>query len=162
MTFRSGSTNALLTGIAEHLSRFIRRLRGFSVTLRANITDEMAAHNEFGRAGEDVAVDFLTEHGYDVLDRNWRSGHKELDIVAEKDGVLVVVEVKTRKTAMYGRPEESVSPLKIRKIVLAADAYVRYNRLDMPVRFDIISIVAGKDGAVKHIVDAFRSPVWYG
>ena len=120
----------------------------------------MALHNKFGKTGEDIAADFLSGQGYTVLDRNWRSGHKELDIVAEKDGVLVVVEVKTRKTTRYGRPEEAVSPMKIRNIVLATDAYMRYNRLDMPVRFDIISIVDGKD-RVEHIEDAFRSPVWY-
>lgn len=119
----------------------------------------MAEHNEFGKSGEDLAADYLTGEGYLVRDRNWRSGRKELDIVAEKDGVLVVVEVKTRRSIRYGRPEDAVTMPKIRRTVMAADAYVRYNRLDMPVRFDIISIVESS-GYLEHIEDAFRSPLW--
>lgn len=120
----------------------------------------MAEHNDFGKAGEDIAVDYLTAEGYRVLDRNWRSGHKELDIVAEKDGVLVVVEVKSRKSNRYGNVVDAVSPSKIRKVVMAADAYIRYNRIDFPVRFDVICILES-NGHIDHIVDAFRSPVWY-
>lgn len=120
----------------------------------------MAEHNELGRTGEDDAVDYLMQEGYRILDRNWRSGHKELDIVAEQDGVLVVVEVKTRRDARYGKPEDAVSPMKIRRIVLAADAYVRLHRIDLPVRFDIITVL-GPGHSLNHIIDAFRSPVWY-
>lgn len=119
----------------------------------------MAEHNEFGHTGEDAAADYLTQEGYIIRDRNWRSGRKELDIVAEKDGVLVVVEVKSRRSMQYGRPEQAVTLPKIKNIVLAADAYVRYHRLDLPVRFDIISIVES-NGYVDHIEDAFRSPLW--
>lgn len=120
----------------------------------------MAEHNEFGITSEDLAADYLTREGYTILDRNWRSGHKELDIIATKDGVLVIVEVKARKSIRYGKPEEAVNPAKIKRTVLAADAYIRFRCLDMPVRFDIISVVKEK-GYVQHIEDAFRSPVWY-
>lgn len=120
----------------------------------------MAEHNEFGHAGEDAAVAYLESEGYEILDRNWRSGHKELDIVAQKDDQLVVVEVKSRKNADFGRPEEAVSPMKIRRTVMAADAYIRYNRIDLPVRFDIITILKSGE-RLNHIIDAFRSPVWY-
>ncbi|MBO7067593.1 MAG: YraN family protein [Bacteroidaceae bacterium] len=120
----------------------------------------MAAHNEFGIEGEDKAANYLIGEGYTILDRNWKSGHKELDIVAEKDETLIVVEVKTRKSNKYGNPEEFVTAAKIRNTVLAADAYIRYNRIDLPVRFDIISILKTGD-VINHIVDAFRSPVWY-
>ena len=82
----------------------------------------MAAHNEFGIEGEDKATNYLVKEGYTILDRNWKSGRKELDIVAEKDGTLVVVEVKARKSNKYGNPEEAVTPTKIRNTVLAADA----------------------------------------
>ncbi len=115
----------------------------------------MAEHNIFGREGEDVAAEYLEGQGYRVMDRNWRSGHKEIDIVAVKDGVLVIVEVKTRKNSCYGDPEDAVSPLKMKRIQRAADAYVRYYRLDMPVRFDVISVL-GKDYKIHHIEDAFR------
>lgn len=115
----------------------------------------MAEHNLFGRDGEDAAVEYLLRSGYAVVDRNWRSGHKEIDIVAEKDGVLLVVEVKTRGSSDYGSPEDAVSAEKMRRTQRAADAYVRYHRLDMPVRFDIISVL-GKDRKIHHIEDAFR------
>jgi putative endonuclease len=121
---------------------------------------KMAAHNEFGIEGEDKAANHLIREGYTILDRNWRSGHKELDIVAEKDGTLVVLEVKTRTSNKFGNPEDAVTPRKIRNTVLAADAYIRLNRIDLPVRFDIISILSNGD-VINHIEDAFRSPVWY-
>lgn len=120
----------------------------------------MAAHNEFGIEGEDKATNYLVKEGYTILDRNWKSGRKELDIVAEKDGILVVVEVKARKSNKYGNPEEAVTPTKIRNTVLAADAYIRYHRIDLPVRFDIMSVLSNGD-VINHIKDAFRSPVWY-
>lgn len=132
----------------------------FSLILHLIKKVKMAAHNEFGLEGEDKAVNYLIREGYLILDRNWKSGHKELDIVAEKDGTLVVVEVKTRKSDKYGNPEDAVSSRKIRNTVLAADAYIRFNRIDLPVRFDIISIVSNSD-IINHIEDAFRSPVWY-
>ena len=121
----------------------------------------MASHNEFGIQGEDKAVNYLIREGYTILDRNWKSGHKELDIVAEKDGTLVVVEVKTRTSSKYGNPEDAVTPKKIRNTVLAADAYIRFNRIDLPVRFDIISVLSSSGDVINHIEDAFRSPVWY-
>ena len=120
----------------------------------------MAAHNEFGIEGEDKATNYLVKEGYTILDRNWKSCRKELDIVAEKDGTLVVVEVKARKSNKYGNPEEAVTPTKIRNTVLAADAYIRYHRIDLPVRFDIMSVLSNGD-VINHIKDAFRSPVWY-
>ena len=120
----------------------------------------MAAHNEFGIEGEDKAANYLIREGYTILDRNWRSGHRELDIVAEKDGTLVVLEVKTRTNNKFGNPEDAVTSRKIRNTVLAADAYIRLNRIDLPVRFDIISVLSSGD-VINHIEDAFRSPVWY-
>lgn len=120
----------------------------------------MADHNDFGKAGEWQAVEYLRSQGYLIRDTNWRSGHKELDIVAEKDGTLVVVEVKSRASTRFGRPQDAVSPMKIRRTVAAADAYVRCYRIDLPIRFDVITIVA-TTGRMEHIEDAFRSPVWY-
>lgn len=121
----------------------------------------MAAHNELGKIGEDTAVATLLAKGYVLRHRNWRCGHKELDIVAEKDGVLVFVEVKTRCDTLYGEPEEAVTERKIRRIVLSADAYVRRFCLDMPVRFDVITLV-GREGnlQVNHIENAFYPPMF--
>ena len=121
----------------------------------------MAAHNELGKEGEDEAVRYLEAKGYRICHRNWRSGRKELDIVAEHKGELVVVEVKTRRNQIYGTPEESISEAKIRRIVSSADAYIRKFHIDLPVRFDIISLTGmEKPLQVEHITDAFYPPIW--
>lgn len=120
----------------------------------------MARHNDFGRSGEDLATAYLQGKGYTILDRNWFSGHRELDIVAMKDDCLIVVEVKTRCTAIFGRPEQMVTEAKIRRTVMAADAYVRFHRYDLPVRFDVIAITGTKGyEKIEHFEDAFRSPL---
>ena len=121
----------------------------------------MAQHNEFGQISEDRAVAYLMARGYTIRDRNWRLGHKELDIVAQKNGTLAIVEVKARRSDRYGDPVDAVTDDKIHKIVQAADAYVRYHRINLNVRFDIIAIT-GEPGqqAIEHIEDAFRSPLY--
>lgn len=121
----------------------------------------MATHNKLGINGEDIAAAYLVRCGYSVLDRNWHSGHKELDLIARKDDELVIVEVKTRSSTDYGTPEEAVDSRKIRRIVSAADAYVRLKALDLHVRFDIITIVINEgEPSVVHIEDAFFPPIW--
>jgi putative endonuclease len=116
----------------------------------------MAAHNELGKEGEEVAVSYLMGKGYIILDRNWRLNHLELDIVAIKDGLLAIIEVKTRSNTKYMDPEEAVDRKKIRHILLAADSYIRQHRLDLPYRFDIITVVGEKQPfTINHIEDAF-------
>ena len=116
----------------------------------------MAQHNTLGKTGEDMACRFLQEKGYEILERNWTWRKLELDIIARKDDCLIIAEIRTRSTNMYGEPEDTVSEKKIRRIINAADVYIKKN-----VRFDIIS-VTGHDGdfRIKHIEDAFISPVW--
>ena len=77
----------------------------------------MAEHNELGKAGENVAVAYLEEHGYLIRHRNWRKGHFELDIVAAKENELVIVEVKTRSNTLFAQPEEAVDLPKIKRTV---------------------------------------------
>ena len=112
--------------------------------------------HELGKLGEDLAANYLIDKGYQILERNWHSGHKEIDIIALKDGVLVIVEVKTRKSDDFGEPDIAVDRYKQRMLIWAADAYVRYKNLNVEVRFDIISIVL-TDGEpqIEHIEDAF-------
>lgn len=120
----------------------------------------MAKHLILGHQGEDIAARYLEEHGYNVLDRNWRSGHKELDLIVTKESVLVIVEVKTRTSTDYGDPWSFVDEKKIRRTVHAADAYIRLNRIDLDVRFDIVSIsIEDGDFKVEHIEQAFFPPV---
>lgn len=117
----------------------------------------MAWHNDFGVRGEDLAVEYLRSGGYVILDRNWRSGHREIDIVATQGDVIVFVEVKARTNAFYGRPEDAVTRRKMHLLVLAADAYLRYNKLDKEVRFDVITVTGTIDKPyIKHYERAFR------
>ena len=80
----------------------------------------MAAHNTLGKDGEDAAVAYLERNGYVILHRNWRKNHLELDIVAVKDELLIVVEVKTRSNTEYIEPQDAVNWQKIRHIVVAS------------------------------------------
>ena len=111
---------------------------------------------EIGRNGEDLAVAYLEHKGYRILERNWRSGHKEIDIIAMDGDTLVVVEVKCRKSLNFGDPDIAVGVMKQRMLIYAAEAYLNYNNLDVEVRFDIISMVVTPQGEhIEHIEDAF-------
>lgn len=117
----------------------------------------MAQHNDFGTQGEDIAIDYLRTKGYTILDRNWRSGHKEIDIVARKDDIIVFVEVKARANLFYGNPEDAITKRKMHLLVLAADAYLRCNVIDLEVRFDVITISGAiNKPVIKHYERAFR------
>ena len=116
----------------------------------------MAAHNQLGRWGENVAADFLEQQGYLIVERDWRHGHSDIDIVAFRDAVLVFVEVKTRSSLAYGQPYEAVDAQKIQHITAAADNYLRQQDRYCPWRFDIISIVGNASHYdLKHMVGAF-------
>jgi putative endonuclease len=119
----------------------------------------MAQHNELGKAGEAAAINYLKEKGYTIRDVNWRKGHLELDIVAETSDELVFVEVKTR-SGNWESPEEAVTNTKIRNIISAADCYIKIFDVDLPARFDILSITGREpDFEIDHIEDAFYPPV---
>lgn len=121
----------------------------------------MAQHNALGKAGEDAATAYLRTHDYQIRNRNWRKGHLELDIVAVKNNELVVIEVKTRSNTEHTLPHEAVTIQKIRRTVVAADAYLKMHKLDFPVRFDIVNVI-GEEGhfKIEHIKEAFYPPVW--
>ena len=116
----------------------------------------MAQHNELGKKGEQLAVDFLLSNGYTIIERNYRFEKAEVDIIAQKEDVLAIVEVKTRSTADFGNPQDFVKPKQIKNLIKAVDEYVTENQLDVEVRFDIIAIVKnGKTYEIEHIQDAF-------
>ena len=118
----------------------------------------MAQHNILGKEGENAAADYLVRNGYSIRHRNWRAGRKELDIVADNGEELIVVEVKSRKDTEYARPEDAVNATKIRRIVSATDKYINQYQLDMPVRFDIITVTGtqGCEPHIEHMEDAFN------
>lgn len=123
----------------------------------------MAQHNELGIGGEERASAYLLDLGYRVLERDWKSGRKDLDIIAMDGETLVFVEVKTRRDRLFGNPEDAVSGRKIRNIVSCADAYLRLKAIPLgtPVRFDIISVVSNANTfELRHIKEAFFPPIW--
>lgn len=116
----------------------------------------MAQHNELGKKGEQLAVTFLQKEGYLILEQNWRFKKAEVDIIAEKNGVLAVVEVKTRSNNYFGEPQDFIKSKKIKLLVEAVDEYVNSKELDVEVRFDIIALTKQGDGfSMEHLKDAF-------
>ncbi len=119
----------------------------------------MAEHNDLGRWGEDVAAAYLERKGYTIVERDWRSGHRDLDIIALNDegDTLAFVEVKTRRNRMFTDPVDAVDYLKIRNLQRAANHYVKYRHVDLDIRFDIVTVVGTPDmePKVEHIENAF-------
>ena len=113
-----------------------------------------------GNEGEDLARIYLAQKGYKIRHCNWQYGHKELDIVAEHDGMLIVVEVKSRTSTIFENPEDAVSDRKIRMIVDATQGYMETYDISMEVRFDVITVLFHKNGApiIEHFEDAFLAP----
>lgn len=118
----------------------------------------MADKDERGRAGEDRAARYLSDRGYTVLERNWRNGHGEIDIVAHRGGEIVVVEVKTRRTEGFGHPFEAVDGRKRDRLWRLALAWMAEHpslARGRRVRVDVVGIL-GEDpatGALEHLED---------
>nr|WP_302195881.1 YraN family protein [uncultured Prevotella sp.] len=120
----------------------------------------MAEHNDLGKWGEDEAALYYEDRGYEILERDWKVGKRDIDLIALTEGkdTLVFVEVKTRQNNDLQEPEEAVDVKKMRNLAIAANAYVKLHGLDMDVRFDIISVI-GKCSCVESIEcfeDAFN------
>lgn len=118
----------------------------------------MAEHNLTGSWGERMAAEYLERKGYRILWRDWRDGHRDIDLVAIDADELVFVEVKTRRNADFMEPEQAVDARKMRNLGYAAMAFMRRYDHEMPARFDVIGITGTeKTGyTVNHIEDAFR------
>ncbi len=117
----------------------------------------MTIQRKHGQWGEDLAADYLQTHGLTTLERNWRYKKAEIDIIASENDILVFVEVKTRDSTIFGRPEAMVSSRKRRLLIDAAMAYMRSVRHEWEIRFDIISIIGTPEHLreIIHFRDAF-------
>ena len=116
----------------------------------------MAAHNELGKWGEDLAVAHLQGKDYTIIERDWKSGHRDIDIIAKDEtGTIVFVEVKTRRNRVFGEPEDAIDYKKMQSLQQAINHYVKFRRINSEVRFDIISIVGtiGSEPSINHIKD---------
>lgn len=100
----------------------------------------MAKHNLTGNNGEVLAVKYFSENGYKIMHQNWRHSHWEVDIIAEKDGILHFMEVKTRLTKKFGNPEDGVDSKKIQNLINAAEEYLYQNPQWIRIQFNILSI----------------------
>ena len=120
---------------------------------RHHIQMEGPAHLQMGVWGEELAAAYLREKGYAILERDWHSGHRDIDIIAQKDSCIVFVEVKARRSADYGSPVLAVDYNKQRNLLRAINHYIHYRHLDMSWRFDVISIVGMPDGQpeIEHV-----------
>ncbi len=100
----------------------------------------MAKHIHTGKLGEQLGEIYFTENGYEILEKNWRHSHWEVDIIAERNGVLHFVEIKTRRTASYGLPEEKVGRKKMQNLINAAEEYLYLHPQWKRIQFNILSI----------------------
>jgi putative endonuclease len=119
--------------------------------------------HRLGRQGEDAAAAFLEHGGWTVLARNYRFGRREVDIIAQRGGVLAFVEVKTRAGSGFGSPAAAITRLKRREIETVAAQYLaRFAPGDLDVRFDAVAVCRARAGGgfvIEHLEDAWR-PGW--
>ncbi|MDY5969891.1 MAG: YraN family protein [Bacteroidales bacterium] len=101
----------------------------------------MAQHNDLGRIGENLAEKYLVNHDFKIVERDWRLGHNDIDLIAWDGNELVFIEIKTRRSNKCAEPEEWVDLEKQRSYVRLADYYVTKNNIEEEVRFDIIGII---------------------
>lgn len=122
----------------------------------------MAAHNELGIKGEQLAQDYLIKSGHQVLEKNWRHKHLEIDLISTHKNILIFTEVKTRSSDFFLKPEENVTLKKQNQLVKAADIYIGLlekklvEHKNFAIRFDIVAITIKSDGhKINWIKDAF-------
>lgn len=121
----------------------------------------MLTKKEIGILGENAATNLLIEKGYTILERNYRINHLEVDIIAQKDDIIVFVEVKTRSEDFIVSPLDAVNYRKQNLIVNAADGYMRHFNRDEEARLDVIIVLHnnGKIVSIEHIEDAYQPQV---
>ncbi|KPM32257.1 Hypothetical protein I595_1907 [Croceitalea dokdonensis DOKDO 023] len=116
----------------------------------------MGKHNELGKLGEEKAIAYLQKKGYTIKYKNYRYLKGEIDIIAQKENILAIVEVKSRTNAFLEDLSETVNPKKIKLLVATANQYVMENNLDLEVRFDIVTVLQkGTQFQLEHLEDAF-------
>ena len=116
----------------------------------------MTDHNKLGGDGELIALMFLQKEGFSILKTNWRFQKAEVDIIAQDNSFLVFVEVKTRGSSKFGKPEDAIDKKKIALYRDAAEGYLVQYPTEAEIRFDVVSIIIEKDETkIKYIANAF-------
>lgn len=109
-----------------------------------------------GNKGEELAANFLVNNGYEIVARNYRYKHAEIDLIVKKEQLLIFVEVKTRSSSAFGEPETFVTPKKAAKVLEGAEQFMIENQWHGNIRFDIISVKTGVTSIIDHFEDAFH------
>lgn len=119
----------------------------------------MADHNEFGKLAEEFAENFLIDKNYKILAKNFRYQKAEIDIIAEFENQIIIVEVKARATDAFMLPHEAINKKKIRLIVSAANYFLEEHNINLEARFDVISVLPNEKGKliITHIESAFEA-----
>jgi uncharacterized protein (TIGR00252 family) len=121
---------------------------------RERLQEEGPEHLKTGIWGEELAAAYLREKGYVILERDWHSKHRDIDIIAQQDGWIVFVEVKTRRSRDFSDPLQAINYQKQKNLRRAINHYINYRKLDNPWRFDVITIVGTirtKTPEIEHI-----------
>ena len=116
----------------------------------------MSKNKKIGLLGEELALQHCLDNGYELIEKNWTVGHKEIDIILKKEGIYIFVEVKTRTNLKMGMPESAISYTKIKNVTEASQVFL-IDKQYKDIRFDVISIILKKDTEPEllHIKDAF-------
>lgn len=119
----------------------------------------MAEHNEFGKLAEELAENFLVQKNYKILAKNFRYQKAEIDIIAEFENQIIIVEVKARATDAFILPQEAINKKKIRLLVSAANYFLEENNIDKETRFDAITVLPDDSGKLEitHLENAFEA-----
>ena len=157
---RVEEANKILLALERMMPRFDNRDEGIreafeecrALLNEVRQTKRPPQHIEMGVWGEQVAADYLIKKGYSILERDWRSGHRDIDLVALYENQIVFIEVKTRMNDDLMDPVKAVNYRKRKNLRHAINNYVNYRRFDYPIRFDIITVV-GKPGSQNPVIN---------
>ncbi len=120
----------------------------------------MAAHNELGAWGETIAIDFLQRKGYTIIEHDWHSGRRDIDIIALHDNVVVFVEVKTRRNRLFTEPEEAIDYKKLYNLRAAINHYVKFKNIRQQIRLDAITVVGTPEQGEPEITHIEDFPIY--
>lgn len=116
----------------------------------------MTDKTQIGRRGENLAAEFLAKQGFEIVARNYRFGHGEIDLIVKREDWLLFIEVKTRSSSDFGNPEEFLQDFQINRIFNAAENFIFAIDWQGNVRFDVISIKLGRETVIEHFEDAIN------
>src|SRR5437879_2320418 len=120
-----------------------------------------AARQAFGALGELIAERWLRRKGWRIVQRRFRSGHRDIDLVVEREGMVAFVEVKARRGARFGDPVEAVNWSKQKELARSASVWIdRHGKPSESYRFDVVGVlVEGDRVRIRHVPNAFSLPI---